>query len=291
MVTADPAGYIPRVSLTAQRWLAVALVIMACGLVANALIGPLAFDLVAYPFSETVRNQGIGLEAVTIALVAPWSLLAAVCIWGSRTPYAPILAVAPGGYTAYMMAQYIVGPNYLVYPHVLPLHMTLFLLGAGTALAGWSLCSPSAFARPQRLSRYGYLAAGLALFVISRYLGAFAGSATEEPLTEELANDPAMFWTIVLLDMGVVVPAALVTAVTLFQRQPSAPKALYALTGWFTLVPVSVAAMAIVMLIRDDPHRSAASAFIFTVAAVLFAALAVWVHGRLTARAGAAPET
>lgn len=281
MVSAHAAGYIPVVSGTAHRWLAAALVIMAGGLAANSLIGPLAFDLIDYPFSETVRNQGIGLEFVSISLVAPWSLVAAVLIWGSRTPYAPVLAVAPGGYTAYMMAQYIVGPNYVVYPHALLVHLALFLLGGGTALAGWSLCSPSAFARPKLLSRYGYLAAGLALFVVSRYLPAFAGSVTEEPLPGEFADDPAMFWTIVLLDIGVVVPAAVVTAVALFQRRPGAAKALYALTGWFTLVPVSVAAMAIVMLINDDPHKSTASAVIFAVAATLVTLFAAWVHVRL----------
>jgi len=290
MVRAPAAGYIPGVSGTAHRWLAAALVIMAGALAANSLSGPLAFDLIDYPFSETVRNQGIGLEFISISLVAPWSLVAAVLIWGSRTPYAPVLAVAPGGYTAYMMAQYIVGPNYLVYPHVLPLHLALFLLGGGTALAGWSLCSPFAFARPRRLSRYGYLAAGLALFVVSRYLAAFAGSATEEPLPGEFADDPAIFWTIVLLDLGVVVPAAVVTAIALFQRRPGAAKALYALTGWFTLVPVSVAAMAIVMLINDDPHKSTASAVIFTVAATLFTLFAAWVHVRLAGHQSAPGE-
>lgn len=268
--------------MTAPRWLALALVVLACGLVANAVIGPLVFDLVDYPFSETVRNQGIGLEIVTVALVAPWSVVAAGLIWRNRMPYAPVLAVAPGGYTAYMMVQYIVGPNYVVYPHVLPLHLGLFLLGGGAALAGWALCPPSAFARPPRLARYGYLAAGLALFVVSRYLTALAGSVTEEPLTEEFADDPAMFWTIVLLDLGIVVPAAAVTAFALFQRRTVSPKALYALTGWFTLVPVSVASMAIVILVNDDPHKSAASAAIFGAAAALFSLLAAWVHVTLT---------
>jgi hypothetical protein len=53
--------------------LALALVAIAAALVVNSLLGQLAMGVVTHPFSETVVNQTIGLEAVSLFLVL-WSL-------------------------------------------------------------------------------------------------------------------------------------------------------------------------------------------------------------------------
>ncbi len=263
-----------------NRWLAVCLFALAAGLAANAVIGPLALDIVDYPFSESIRNQAIGLEAVTLGLVMPWCVVAGVLNWrGHRL--GPVLAVAPGGYTAYMMVQYVVGPNYLEYAAVVPLHLALFVLGGLCAVTGWSLQDASVFRRAE--SRwYGWLALGIGLFVFSRYIPTLLGSATQEPLPDEFAADPAMYWTIVLLDLGIVLPFAMATAIAVWRHSAMAAQSLYALMGWFVLVPVSVAAMAVVMLVNDDPNKSAPTTALLIVAAGAFTAFAVWVHRRLT---------
>jgi len=56
-----------------NRQLALALVAIAAALVVNSLLGQLAMGVVTHPFSETVVNQTIGLEAVSLFLVL-WSL-------------------------------------------------------------------------------------------------------------------------------------------------------------------------------------------------------------------------
>jgi hypothetical protein len=87
--------------------------------------------------SETLRNQTHGLEAVSLLVVAPLSVVIGVLARrGHRA--APYVGVAIGAYTAYMLVQYIVGPSYLDYPRVLPLQLGLFVLGWVVALRGRS---------------------------------------------------------------------------------------------------------------------------------------------------------
>lgn len=260
--------------------MAFGLAVLAVGLAANAVLGPLILDIVDYPFSESIRNQAIGLEAVTLVLVVPWAVAAAALNLRCHR-LGPVLAVPPGGYAAYMMVQYVVGPDYLEYRAIVILHLGLFVLGMLTAVAGWALQRPGSLGLPTS-RRYALIPLGLGLFVLSRYLPLFFGAASEEPLVDEFADDPAMYWTIVLLDLGVVVPAAFATALAVYWRAERAAQALYALLGWFVLVPISVAAMAIVMLVNDDPNESLPTAILLCVAAAVFTAFAAWIHLRLT---------
>ena len=55
--------------------MALTLVALAVGFVVNSPLRPLGTDVVTYPFSETLVNQTIGLEAVSLLVVAPWSLV------------------------------------------------------------------------------------------------------------------------------------------------------------------------------------------------------------------------
>ena len=48
------------------------LLILAAALLVNSAIGPLGVGLVDYPITKPLRNQLIGLEVVTVALVVPW---------------------------------------------------------------------------------------------------------------------------------------------------------------------------------------------------------------------------
>lgn len=118
---------------------------------------------------------------------------------------------------------------------------------------------------------------GLAAFVTSRYLPALAGSVGEEALTEEFAAEPAFFWTILLMDLGIVVPLAVAAAIGLRHGTGAAVKGQYAIVGWFALVPPSVAAMAVAMVVNDDPHASSASMVVFVAAAAAFGMVAVRV--------------
>lgn len=128
----------------------------------------------------------------------------------------------------------------------------------------------------------------LATFILTRYLGAVAGSVTAAPLPAELAEARTFYWSIFLLDLGVVVPATVAAAIGLFRGAPAAHTALYAVILWYALVPPSVAAMSATMVIHGDPYASVAQTLLLGLVSVVFAALTAWIYAPLLrARPGA----
>jgi hypothetical protein len=265
----------------ADTALAVGLVAMAGALLVSSLVGPLALDVVDYPMSTTATNQLLGLEVVTLLLVVPASLAAAVLLRrGHRV--GPPLAFAAAAYTAYMFAQYVLGPEYDAYSLVVLLHLALFTLGLVLAVVAW--VRAAATSRPVPVHRrrtIGVVLLMLAAFVVSRYAGSLAGAAAADPLPVELAEEPTFYWSIVLLDLGVVVPGTVAAAVAVLRGSRLGTAAACGVVGWFALVPPSVAAMGVAMLVRDDPYAAAAQVVVLGVAALLFAAFAVWVFRTL----------
>src|SRR4051812_40121205 len=63
-----------------RLWLARGLAGLAAGLALLAVLGPLVTGVVDYRVSETLRHQTIGLDAVSLGLVAPLALAAAALV-------------------------------------------------------------------------------------------------------------------------------------------------------------------------------------------------------------------
>ena len=126
-------------------WLAFGLIGIALGLGAVALLGPLATDVIDYHVTETLRNQTIGLDAVSFLLVAPLSFLAAILVTRGRRAGAA-LALGVGAYTSYMFIQYVVGPEYERLPGnnelLFPLYLSLFTLGWLVFVGAWRALEP-----------------------------------------------------------------------------------------------------------------------------------------------------
>jgi hypothetical protein len=76
------------------------------------------------------------------------------------------------------------------------------------------------------------------------------------------------------------------TALGLRRGAAWARRSAYAVIGWFATVPVSVAAMAITMVVRDDPEANGTNAIGLSVAAIAFLAVAVVLYRPLLTRAG-----
>ena len=260
-----------------------ALLCLAALLLTNAMIGPAGADILAYPLPTSLLNQLRGLELVTVCLVVPALLVAAGLAHRGRAE-AALLAMGPCAYASYMFVQYVVGPSYQHYPAVLLFHLALFILGGVVAVWAWSTLRPEHLPpmtdRTRRV-RAGVLL-GLAAFVVMRYLPAIIGSVSDEQLTEEFRTEPAFFWTILLMDLGIVVPSAIAAAVALRLGAAVASKAMFAVVGWFGLVPPSVAVMGITMVANDDPHASTPATVLF-VAAAVFAGFALRVFRPLLA--------
>jgi hypothetical protein len=279
---------------TVPRAFGVLLLLLGGALVANSAVGPLGLDVVDYPISGTVWNQLVGLELVTLALVVPWCVIAGLRALRHR-PGAAVLAFAPASYTLYMFVQYVLGPEYGDYRVVVLWQLAIVTLSAGLTLWSWSLMRDTALPEHSHRARRLFSAAlfGLAGFVVLRYVGAIAGAFEGTPIPAEFEDARTFYWSIFMLDLGVVVPATVVAAVALRQGHGLGNRALLAVAGWFSLVPPSVAAMAAVMLVKDDPHGSTATVVLLSVASVLFAGFA-WAAYRPVleaSRAGSTVET
>ena len=265
----------PRAPLGVSRAYASVLLCLAAALLVNSILGPLAFGVVSYPITETVENQLIGLELVTVFLVVPWALFAARAAYRGH-PAAPLLGFSPSAYAVYMFVQYVLGPEYSHYSVTALAQLGILVLAGGSMMWSWSLARtmPLVSMRAEQTTRNGLLLLALAAFVLLRYSGVFTGALRGSELESEFADERSFFWSIVLLDLGIVVPCTIAAGLSLMRGSATGHRALYAAVGWFALVPPSVAAMAAVMWARNDPHASASTVLLLSAASVAFGAVA-----------------
>lgn len=94
----------------------------------------------------------------------------------------------------------------------------------------------------------------------------------------EYASSPTPFWLVKLMDLGIVVPAATATGVGVLRHANWALRVAYPLLTAYACLGASVAAMAIVMYVNDDPDASLGILIGFVFFALAFAALAVGMY-------------
>ncbi len=266
--------------------LARGLLALALALLANALMGPAGLALVTYHVSPAVESQTIAVDLVGVLVVAPLLVLLARAARAGRARVAR-LAVAPAAYTAYMGVQALAGQDYLGTPgtsqRLAPLDLVLVGGGLLLAVRAWGAGATEPAGRwSRRRTSWGVVALlVLATFVtLGRWAAPLADAMRDEPTGEAYLDAPQMFWVLAVLDLGVVVPAVLATAVGLRGGSTWARNLLPAVTVWFALVGVSVLAMSVTMLARSDVGASAGGTLLLGVAAAAFVGLAGWtVHG------------
>ncbi len=267
-----------------RKPLIAALIVLAAGLAVNSLLGPLALDVIRYRWSETIDNQGIGLDAVALIIVVPLCLVSAVLV-RQRRPAGYALALGPASFALYMLPQYVIGPEYLAMPgnneRFFALHYGLFIVAGAAFLLTWNGLRASDLPEltvAQRRGAATFLLAFPFFLVFAMYLKSFSDALSAHPSGKEYVDNPTPFWVISFLDLAVAAPAAAVSGWALLHGLPWAKKGLYALVGWFALVPPSVAAMGVVMVAKDDPAGSIGKSLAFVAFAVMFAAFALWLY-------------
>lgn len=270
--------------LSPNRLLVYALMLVAVLLGANSLLGPLATGVIRYRFSETLINQGIGLDTVALFAAVPVAVAAALLV-GRRHPLGALLAFVPGTFAVYMAPQYVVGPEYLVLAgnneRFFLFHLMLFVAGlsvvALAAVVGRDQIILPATDRSDR--RRSWVMVGVAAFILlGRWLPGLIGLTGGNPTMPDYLENPTSYMLIGILDLGLVVPTAIVAAVGLHRHAVWARLLSYGVIGWFALVPAAVAAMAVTMVVRDDPAASIAMAVFFVMAALVFTAGAVALY-------------
>ena len=266
-----------------ERGLGIALLALGVGLAANSLAGPMAWDLIRYRFSETLVLQGVGLDVVSLVLVAPACAAVGIAAMRGRRR-ASILAVAPAAYSAYMAVQYVVGPEYLELAgnneRFFAFHLGLFALALAAAVRAWTLAAPELLPRLSERAerRWGTLLLAMTALLVLRYLPAITDLASGTPTVAEYRENPTSYFLIATMDLGVVAPAAAATGLSLRRGRDWARKALYAVVGWFGLVGPAVGAMSVTMWLEGDPAASAGSAGGFVGVGGVLLALALWLY-------------
>jgi hypothetical protein len=264
--------------------LGVLLILMAFGLVLNSLLGPAFGNLIRYPVSATMLNQTMGLELFSLLVLAPLVFWIGLRAWGGHEAAAP-LSIGPAAFGVYMFTQYVIGPEYTRYPPQVLLHLAMFMLSGAILLLAWQQMRWLAPLAPRAGRLWSAVLGFLVIFVLLRYLDPLVkmiqGGGLMGP---EFAGDITMYWTIFFLDLGIVVPLTMATAVGLLQGMPWASRALYAVIGWFALVPLSVAVMSLVMLWNNDPFADVMTVVILVASAVVFGWLAFQLYRPLLRR-------
>jgi hypothetical protein len=268
---------------SSSRRLPLGLAAIALGLVAVALLGPLVSGVIDYRVTETLRNQTIGLDFVSLVAVAPLALGAAfLVVRGRALGFA--LALGIGAYSAYMLLQCVVGPDYAHQrgnnERLFPLALLLFASGWAVALAAWNALDGDALPLSPRRARLlsRVVLPALALLAFGRYIPSLADWMSSSPKDKVYLAGPSFGWAIALLDLGVFLPLTVAACVGLNRRRPWATKALYTAVTWFGLVGPAVAAMAITMAVNNDPNGSTGNAVFMSVLGLAFLALALVVY-------------
>jgi hypothetical protein len=185
-----------------------------------------------------------------------------------------------------MLVQYVVGPQYPTYQPAIAGHIALFVLSAALLVRAWGSIDRGAL--PAISRAWAVVIFLMTAFVVSRWLPAFGGMASGSAVP---AADPdlTMYWSIFLLDVGLIVPAGIATGIGVLRGVPWATAALYGLVGWFALVPPSVAAMSLVKLVRDDPNASGGDTVVFIVVTLLFWLVAGALYRKLRSGSSVRP--
>ncbi|MFN8195284.1 MAG: hypothetical protein U0R80_13490 [Nocardioidaceae bacterium] len=262
--------------------LAPLLVAQAAGLTLATLLGPLVLDRVRYRTSATTLNQLLGADAATLAVVVPLALVAAWLV-GHGHPAGGPLATGVGGYTVYTYAQLVIGQEYLRLPgnveRFFPLYLVVFVVAEAVTVLGCRRM-PATIALPARTRRLaGWVLVGVAAFlVIGLHLRTMLTAWSDPRSMTEYASAPTPFWMVKLMDLGIVVPLALVAGIGLLRGSLAAARLAYPILSAYVCLAASVTAMALVMLVHDDPDASWGLALGFGFFAVALAGVVVTAY-------------
>jgi hypothetical protein len=245
-----------------QRSLGLSLLLLAAGVAAVPVLGPVGLGVLQHRTSPTTLNQLIGVDVVSVVLVAPLCVAIGLLAW-RRHPAAPVLALAPAAYAVYTSAQVILGQEHLQHPgnveHFFPLLLAVFVLGGGITVAAWTAIDvhrlPAPSRRLERLAGVVLLLVA-AFLVLGLHLPSLLDALGGAPTSTELRSSPTAFWVVKLMDLGIIVPSAIATGVGLLRRHAGARRAAYAILGGYTLLAWGVTAMGAVMVANGDPDAS-----------------------------------
>jgi len=267
---------------TGRSWLALGLMILGAGAALVALLGPLVGDVIRYHASEGAVNQIIGGDVAGLFLVAPVSILAGILVWRGHLA-GPILALCPAVYALYMYSQLALGTDISRYAgnseRFFPLYLGLFMLAGAIAIRAWTMIDRLPVTRRWEARTLGIFFLIVAAFLVfGLHVPGLIDAWADKPTSIEYLADPAVFWLVKFMDLGIVVPALVLAGMGILRNRPWVAKIGYAGVGWAALLGASVAGMAIVMQATGDPAATLANTVAFSGFAAVAVVMAVIVY-------------
>jgi hypothetical protein len=269
------------------RWLGVGLILLGTGIAAAAVLGPLVLGVLVYRTSPTTLHQIAGGDAAALCVVAP-ATVAVGLLALRRDAAAPMLGLAPAVFALYTYTQLVVGNEHLRLPGnveaFFPLLLGIFVLAGAVAVGAWNAAGARGLPPvPRRVRRAaGILLVAIAAFVVVvLHLRSYVDAVGGRPSSVAYLSSPTPFWLVKLMDLGIVVPAAVAVGVGLLRDRAWAVKPMYAIVGAYTLLGASVTGMAVTMVLRGDPEASAATLVGSALVTGALAAFCVVLYGPL----------
>jgi hypothetical protein len=263
------------------------------GIALTSLLGPLVLGVLDHRTSPTTLNQIIGSDLAGLVFVAPLCLVTAF-LAHRENPAAPLMALGVGIYATYTFAQLVIGQEYLRLPgnveRFFPLLLAVFVLAEATVVLAWRYAPHELPPLSPALERTAGVAlvAVAAFLVIGLHLPSMLTAWREPAALTEYASSPTPFWLVKLMDLGILVPAAVTTGIGVLRHAGWARRAMYLMLTAYTCLAVSVAAMGAVMVVAGDPDASAGLTAGFVGFALGFLGLTTALYRPLFARTAGA---
>lgn len=242
------AGYSVVVALLAGTAAAIGITQRGSGATAEAtsILGErysYAIDGVYAHNAVRVVAEGVGWDAVTLFLAVPALLVAAVFV-ASGSLRARLAALGLFGYLAY---QYLMYAMFWAVGPLFPLFVVLYpaaLLGIAWIVGTLDTRALAAAVRPGFPRRtLAVFAAVMSAMLVVMWVPRIAAGIAGDPVGANLLGTPTL--TVQALDLGLVVPLSLATAVLVWRRH----RAGYVLGALFTVKAVTMAGAIVAMLV------------------------------------------
>ncbi len=234
--------------------------LLAIGITLAAILGPLITDTIRFHLPDSLVVQYEGGEVVTLVVVVPLLLLAAVR-WLRQDPLAAPLAFGPAAYAVYTFVTAIVGQEYGRYPgnaeRAFFLYAALIALGAAVAII--ALAELLRYEAPEPPAGLRRATAGVFLLVAAFFALSWTAQAVQiyrGEMIEEYELGPTLFWLVKMLDLGFLVPAMLTIGVGLLRRSALAIRMAYGMVPYAVCMAGAILGMSVAMWLEDDPSAS-----------------------------------
>jgi len=221
-----------------------------------ALLGPLVTGRVHLHLSSDAVVQYVGGEIVTI-LVGLVLSISAFGWWGGWHR-APVIAAGTSAYVLYTFATVVAGQEYARYPGnaelAFPLYAPISAAAVALLVTSWrALASTPGTPVPRRATGWVMLVLGGVILLL--WIGQLAGYYRSGP-THEYQTATTLFWLIKYLDLGVVIPLAVMTGLRQWSPSPGTDAAAVTMVGFLSCLLLALCLMAAEMLRRGTPGAS-----------------------------------